>query len=118
MSTPETLELARLGEPGESCGNCGSPLAPDQRYCLHCGLRRAEPRVDYERALGAPPVGPPPRTGPAQPAAPPPGNIPITWPIAAGGAAVLVVALAMGVLIGNTTSGGKSSGSPQVITVG
>lgn len=26
-------------EPGQQCADCGSPLAPDQRYCLACGAR-------------------------------------------------------------------------------
>lgn len=31
----------------EPCAECGYPLAADQRYCLNCGRRRGEPRVDY-----------------------------------------------------------------------
>jgi phosphatidylinositol-3-phosphatase len=28
------------GPAGSACGECGGPLAPDQRYCLNCGARR------------------------------------------------------------------------------
>jgi phosphatidylinositol-3-phosphatase len=28
------------GRTGSDCAECGSPLAPDQRYCLSCGARR------------------------------------------------------------------------------
>lgn len=31
----------------EACSNCGSVLAADQRYCLNCGDRRAEARLDF-----------------------------------------------------------------------
>jgi hypothetical protein len=31
----------------EQCANCGAVLAPDQRYCLQCGARDGEPRLDF-----------------------------------------------------------------------
>ncbi|MGH2957038.1 MAG: zinc ribbon domain-containing protein, partial [Solirubrobacterales bacterium] len=42
---------ATLGKEGAPCTECGTPLAADQRYCLNCGHRRGEPRVDYQRHL-------------------------------------------------------------------
>ena len=42
-----------LGEHGEPCRACGAPLAADQRYCLNCGQRRGEPRVEYREHLPA-----------------------------------------------------------------
>jgi len=30
------------GRPGGACAECGTPLAPDQRYCLSCGHRRGQ----------------------------------------------------------------------------
>lgn len=42
----------RLGAPGEPCAACGAPLADDQRYCLNCGQRRGDARVEYEQLLG------------------------------------------------------------------
>lgn len=50
--TDEITEPEHLGEEGDACAQCGTPLATDQRYCLNCGTPRAEPRLDYERALG------------------------------------------------------------------
>lgn len=41
-----------MGEEGDVCSQCGTVLAIDQRYCLNCGTPRAEPRLDYQRALG------------------------------------------------------------------
>ena len=49
----ETIDMAALGEEGEVCSSCGSPLAIDQRYCLNCGTARAEPRLDFHEHVGA-----------------------------------------------------------------
>jgi hypothetical protein len=35
------------------CPSCGKPMAADQRYCMECGNRRADPRVDFRRQLFA-----------------------------------------------------------------
>jgi hypothetical protein len=47
----ETAGLPALGREGDTCEQCGSVLATDQRYCLNCGWRRGESRVDYEQRL-------------------------------------------------------------------
>lgn len=46
-----TVDLPVLGKEGDTCEQCGSTLAVDQRYCLNCGWRRGETRVDYETRL-------------------------------------------------------------------
>lgn len=38
---------------GEPCPSCGAPLAADQRYCLHCGTRRPEARLEFLDVLDA-----------------------------------------------------------------
>lgn len=43
-----TIEQPNLGNEGDTCPDCGSALATDQRYCLNCGWRRGQARVDYE----------------------------------------------------------------------
>jgi preprotein translocase subunit SecG len=48
----ETVGLPVVGREGDTCEQCGSALATDQRYCVNCGWRRGEARVDYERRLG------------------------------------------------------------------
>ena len=53
---------APLGAAGEHCAACGAALAADQRYCLNCGVRRAESRVPFPESLnggagGASPAG-------------------------------------------------------------
>lgn len=90
------IELPKVGDEGDSCPQCGSALATDQRYCLNCGWRRAEPRVDYERQLTQPTtaVGSPGAAGQMVPQQ----FSPI---VAIGAIAVLGVMLLLGVLIGN-----------------
>jgi phosphatidylinositol-3-phosphatase len=31
----------------QTCANCDAALAEDQRYCLQCGTRRGNPRIDF-----------------------------------------------------------------------
>jgi hypothetical protein len=124
VTDPATQVLAREGEP---CRECGAPLALDQRYCLNCGRRRGEPRIDFQGYL--------PATGPAgandsapteqlQPATP---TDPATGkgaqrdytPLAAvGGIAVLGIMLLIGVLIGKGEGGGAAATPPPVIVQG
>jgi hypothetical protein len=100
----ETVGIPVVGQEGDTCAQCGSALAPDQRYCVNCGMRRGEARVDYERRLG----------GAAQPVAN--GTVAYGRPaaqqqwspvVAIGAIALLGVFLLLGVLIGkkdnNTT---------------
>lgn len=84
-----------LGNPGETCRACGAELAPDQRYCLNCGSRRADPRVDYQHLLA----------GNSNGAAP--GGAPATAAGAAGGAAA-------GAAAGNPTA--ASSGETRAVS--
>jgi hypothetical protein len=111
-----------LGEPNAPCRSCGSPLAADQRYCLHCGARRAEARLPFLDILAqqVPSGGGPAAAG--GPAAPPPGN----WlgrmsanAAAVAGVACLLLALGVGVLIGGLGQGDSAANAtPQVISVG
>jgi hypothetical protein len=113
MDPTETIPIPVLGEQGEPCEGCGSPLAADQRYCLNCGQRRAGPRVEYRQHLSAAdggngaPVEPPQAA--AKAATPEPQKRERDYaPLAAvGGIAVLGLMLLVGVLIGkgnNTTA--------------
>jgi hypothetical protein len=106
-----------FGEQGEPCQECGAPLAADQRYCLNCGRRRADPRVDFQRALGAskdegavegPLNAPPP--------APEPAKAERDYaPLAAvGGIAILGLILLVGVLIGKGNSSPSAAPAPIV----
>jgi hypothetical protein len=108
------LHRPRLGEPNAPCRTCGSPLAEDQRYCLQCGARRAEARLPFLEILAAP------RERAAAP--PPPSRLRrfSANTVAVAGVACLLLALGVGVLIGDAGDSTASNGSatPQVISVG
>jgi hypothetical protein len=122
MATTDMTQLPALGEQGEPCAACGAPLAADQRYCLNCGRRRADARVEYRRLLAPPPAGGP---GQAQtgaeagepPAAPPasPSRRESSPLIAVGGIAVLGLMLLVGVLIGRGDGGGTVTTATPVV---
>lgn len=120
-----------------NCPSCGAALAEDQRYCLNCGRRQGEPRVEFRRRLdakagdataarpgaggaGARDASPAAPAAAPQPATPPPERPQRDYaPLAAaGGIAVLGVMLLIGVLIGRGTGSEESTAAPQVITVG
>jgi hypothetical protein len=112
-----------FGEHGEPCGECGAPLARDQRYCLNCGKRRAEPRVDYQRLMASPESDPvvegSQRSAAAEVAPPEPAKTERDHaPLAAvGGIAVLGLMLLVGVLIGKGNSTPAAS-PPPIVKVG
>lgn len=84
----------------DPCPSCGAAMAADQRYCLSCGQRRAEARLDYLEILRG--------TGPAAAAAAPVTAMSAaahrqrvnTTAIASIGC--LLLAMGVGVLIGNS----------------
>lgn len=112
------------GEGAEQCRECGASLAADQRYCLNCGCRRGEPRLDFrryapvERTAGdpqAPPAAVPASPTPASPDQKPPRDF--TPLAAAGGIAVLGLMLLVGVLIGRGDSNASAPPPPPVVRV-
>ena len=135
MSTQD-VHAPTLGASGEPCATCGALLAADQRYCLNCGARRTDARIAFKEILatngaavvgvegtagdyglarpaGAPSAGPtagsPPRDGSGNRSA----------LAALGGLACLLLALGVGVLIGNSGKDKTAAApAPQVISVG
>src|SRR5690349_7959775 len=112
MATSETVHAPSLGVHGQPCASCGAPLAADQRYCLNCGARRAEPRLAYDQLLhdGGNGDGAPPDSATAAPAAAaqPPAR---EWGplLAIGALAALGVMFVLGVLIGKDSGGGSTN---------
>ena len=125
---------------GEPCPACGAPLAGDQRYCLHCGARRPEARLEFLDVLdadvrarqGAVFAGPPAGGGFAPAAAPHAAAAPsgVAGRLNANAgllavAALLVLMLLIGLLLGhwvtdrNATTNGAAAATPapQVIKV-
>jgi hypothetical protein len=124
----------------ERCAQCAAPLAPDQRYCLHCGAARAHVNGPIS---GGRPGGPPPQTAPSSqattpsgtPQSPPPGvpGVPPGTPSGLSaaspanrnntlallaGVGVLLLAMGVGVLIGRASTGTAKVPPAQVISVG
>jgi hypothetical protein len=98
-----------LGTEQSTCENCGSPLAPDQRYCVVCGTRRGPSTLpDAMRASGGPQR---PRRG-GQPPQQRGGASPAITILAFIGA--LLLAMGVGILIGRATN---SSAKPQLVHV-
>jgi len=101
---------------GDACPNCGATVAADQRYCIECGERRGDPRLPFMDGRSAIEAS----SAPAQ--ATPYGAYAYAPPIApnrkwSSGLAMLatlgllVLAMGVGVLIGN--DGGSSNATAQ-----
>lgn len=110
-----------MGEATEPCRSCGALLAVDQRYCLNCGQRRGDARVDFRAHLNGSPaasngtVSAPPEPPPVAPQVtekPPRDYTPLA---AVGGIAVLGLMLLVGVLIGQGNSDSATAPPAQVI---
>jgi hypothetical protein len=114
----------------QNCRECGAPLAQDQRYCLNCGRRRGDSRLDFHRYVSGP-AGAANDAGTANGRAPVPASespaavaVPEQKPqrdytplAAAGGIAVLGLMLLVGVLIGRGDGDQAAAPPPQVVTV-
>jgi hypothetical protein len=113
VHTQSTSELNMTGH--TPCPVCNAPLAPDQRYCLSCGTRHGEPRVDFAELLGGSGGGHKQTPGGAGAEPPPRDWTPV---LALGGLAGLALVLVVGVLIGRGSQNApKVASGPQVITV-
>jgi len=119
MGAEERPDDARVPD---ACPSCGSQLAPDQRYCLHCGQRRGDPRLPVMDAVAFMEASRRPQ--PQAAAGPPPqsGRRRLLSANASMVAAVatLVLALGVGVLIGRSGEGSSTAAAPapQIIRVG
>jgi hypothetical protein len=97
------------------CRSCGVPLAEDQRYCLNCGERRGEPRIDFRQHEA--PIPQPREAAPPPPTEEKPQRD--YTPLAAvGGIAVLGIMLLIGVLIGKGDAGSSTAAPAPVIVQG
>lgn len=119
--TPVTSSVPTAG--GDQCPACGSPMLPDQRYCLACGVRRGDPRLPFMDAVVFMDAMKQPQPAAAA-AAPSPQPDHRPWMSAnaslVAGVATLVLAIGVGVLIGRSGDGGSNAAAPapQVIRVG
>ncbi len=119
--TMRTVDHSLVSAGSEQCPSCGVPIAADQRYCLHCGQRRGEPRlpimnaVAFMDAMRAPAEA---VAGPAPPSEPHRRRISANAALIAG-VGTLLLAMGVGVLIGHAgnQSVATNAAAPQVITV-
>jgi hypothetical protein len=115
------VQPALVSSAGERCPSCGTHMAVDQRYCLHCGQRRGDPRLPFMDAVTFMDAATrPPQAAAAAPA--PSGRKPRISANASliAGVGTLLLAMGIGVLIGKTGEGSSNAGTgaPQVIKVG
>jgi hypothetical protein len=129
----ETQPVPVFGRDGEPCPACGAPLAGDQRYCLHCGARRPEARLEFldvldadVQARSAPPLTPAAGfTAVTTTSGPPPRGLNGRLQANAGLlalAALLLLTLLIGLLLGHWATGNAqapaaATPAPQVIKV-
>jgi hypothetical protein len=106
---------------GDACPSCGALVAPDQRYCIECGERRGQPRLPFMdgRTAADPPAE---VVTPAYPMAfAPPAPPKSKWNSGIALLAtigLLLLAMGVGVLIGNNGDNGKAVAQAPVIIGG
>ena len=112
---PASVEL---GANVERCRQCSFELAEDQRYCVNCGTRRAEPRVDYKSLLADGGAQAAPATSPVPaPLAPvaPAAVAAETRAVTPLGAAVALGLVLLSVLLGAVIGKGSADSSKPVM---
>jgi hypothetical protein len=101
----------------DRCSACGVPLAADQRYCVECGQRCGAPRLPFAEDLV--------RSAQQAPGSPPRGRRRPGWSVNStviAGIGTLLLAMGIGVLIGQSGAGSSSVESAarpsvQIVTV-
>jgi hypothetical protein len=110
QTTPtDVVSPSLLATVADRCPNCDAPMAADQRYCTECGQRRGQPRLPFMDG----------RTRPAAVAAPAPGRRARMSPSAAliAGVCTLLLAMGVGVLIGQSGSDDQAATSAPAVQV-
>jgi hypothetical protein len=110
-SAGEALVTASIGD---TCANCGAPLAADQRYCVECGERRGKARFSSMPSAASAPAEVTTLASPGL----------RRFSLSSGatllaGIATLLLAMGVGVLIGhNGSTSAKNAGAPVTIVGG
>lgn len=98
------LETVRRPQAFEPCEECGAPMDPQQRYCVNCAARRgngANPASRYFATMSKRARRPLARPAAKQP--------PTSRAAAVGFFALLPIAVALGVMVGRSGTGGDDS---------
>ncbi len=107
-------DVSLAGTNSYACSRCGIGMTPDQRYCVECGERRGKPRFTaaaFTPNVGATAPSPAPRAR-RRPRMSASGSTTLI-----AGIATLLLALGVGVLIGENNSSTPVAQKDQVITV-
>jgi hypothetical protein len=125
VSTESIASTPQIAAASASCASCGSPLAEDQRYCLHCGERIAPPSSVLLGGAPSAAATPQPSAALVPPGFPSPGA-----PGAQGGGerrgnavtiiagvGVLLLAMGVGVLIGRSSASKSNAPVSPVINL-
>src|ERR1700755_3016925 len=99
----------------EQSPSCGAHMAADQRYCLECGIRRGDPRLPFMDAVVFMDAvrRQPEAAAPAPPAATEKRSRMTANASLIAGVATLVLAIGVGVMIGQSgDSGGSVAAAP------
>ena len=120
---PAAPMQASIASPsGDTCPNCKTTMAADQRYCVECGQRRGDPRLPFMDAVVFMEAQRPREAAPPPPPPPAEHKQGLTANAALiAGIGTLVLAIGVGVLIGRSGSDGSTpvaNTAPQVIQVG
>lgn len=123
-SSPLPSAPAVVGSQGDNCPKCGALVAADQRYCIECGERRGEPRLPFMDGRTAAQPQTEVVNAVAYPAAgymmPPPQH---KTRLSSGLAllatiATLLLAMGVGVLIGNKGDSNNAAAQAPIIVGG
>jgi ribosomal protein L37E len=98
----------------ERCGQCGAQTAHDQRYCLNCGFHRRNARDPVARYLSEASAARSQVAAAHAAAAARRGRLPRLGARAVS--LLVVIALLVGILIGNATGGGSSAPARRTST--
>lgn len=116
-SAPPPPTPSLVAPPGDSCPSCSSPMAAGQHYCLECGERRGESRLtSLEQAAAQPQAVAAAPLGNAAATTAMRGRSPGLALIAT--IALLLLAMGVGVLIGNDSGSTSSGVAQQPIIIG
>lgn len=111
MTQVETTPLALAGD-SEPCTSCSAPMASDQRYCLSCGVRGTERRVPVDTLDPGRPASSLAADLGTRPA-PAFARFGGSW----GVAALVLVALGVGVVIGSRGNETQVAGKTPSVTI-
>lgn len=108
----DAVSPSLLATAGERCSNCDARMAGDQRYCTECGERRGQPRLPFmdgrtrpATAIAATPAAPARRARPSSSTA------------LLAGIATLLLAMGVGVLIGESGNDSPSAAKAPAVQV-